>query len=367
MAGVVDTQRFRPSVEVALRILTVAACYFAAGRLGLLGRIDVDGVVVTPIWPPTGVAVAALLVYGVRVWPGIALGSFLVIVTLTPPAMTTPVTVASSTVAPLCAVALLRRAGLRLDLSRVRDGLALVFLGGLGAMLISSTAGVGIQAWTGDLRLSRFWPVWLAWWAGDAMGVLIVTPLLLVLAGASGRFRARRWKEAVYLALAACVVVPVTAFSPISLLFLLFPLLIWAALRFQLAGSMLCALFASVLTTYEATGPRGPFRHLSDAEVMAKLQAFNGAAALTALLLSSVITEQRNTRRAVRHVCQELTEVLEHLAAGEPPTSPATAGRRSGTGATAIDADADTADADADVDRRMPPAAEGHQSGGASG
>jgi integral membrane sensor domain MASE1 len=357
MAGVVDTQRFRPSVEVVLRSLIVAGFYLAAGRLGLLGRLDVDGVVVTPLWPPTGVAVASLLVYGMRVWPGIALGSFLVIVTLTAPDATTAVTVAGSTLAPLCAALLLRRAGLRLDLSRMRDGLALVFLGGLGAMLISSTAGAGVQTWTGDLPARQFWPVWLAWWAGDTMGVLIVTPLLLVLAVARGRPRIRRWKEAVCLTLAVCVVVPVSVFSPISLLFLVFPLLTWAALRFQLAGSMLCALFASVLTTYEATTPRGAFLRLADTEVMVKLQAFNGSAALTALLLSSVITEQRNTRRAVRHACRELTEVLEHLTAGEPPPGPAAAGHRSRIGAAH----------DADADEGTSPAAGGHRDSGAPG
>ncbi|WP_425588278.1 MASE1 domain-containing protein [Streptomyces tremellae] len=316
MAGVWRTRQLRPSVQAVLRVLGVAACYYAAGRLGLLGRLVVEGVVVTPIWPPTGVAVAALLLYGMRVWPGIALGSLLVIASLTTPTFSTLITVASNTAAPLCAYLLLRRVGFRLDVSRLRDGLALVFLAGLGAMLISSTAGVGLQAWAGQLAGRDFWPVWLAWWVGDAMGVLLVAPLLLV--AVRGRPRMRRWKEAMGLALAACVIVPVTVLSPISLLFLVFPLLIWAALRFQLTGSVLCALFASVLTTFEANAGRGAFLHLSGVEIMTKLQAFNGTAALTALLLSSVIAEQRTTRRSVQRACQELAELLEHLAAGEP-------------------------------------------------
>ncbi|WP_432126573.1 MASE1 domain-containing protein [Streptomyces sp. bgisy082] len=326
MADVLVTRQFRPSTEAVLASLAVAACYYAAGRLGLLGRLVVEGVVVTPIWPPTGVSVAALLLLGVRVWPGIALGCFLVIASLTTPGLTTVVTVVSNTAAPLCAFLLLRRVGFRLDMARLRDGLSLVFLGGFGAMLISSTAGVGLHVATGSLGKSEFWPVWLAWWAGDTMGVLLVAPLLLALAGAIGRFRTRRWKEAVCLGLAALVLVPSAVHSPMSLLFLVFPLLIWAALRFQLAGSMLCALFASVLTTFEATAGQGAFLHLSDVEIMVKLQAFNGSAALTALLLSSVITEQRATRRSVRRACQELAEVLEHLAAGEPSPKPPAAG-----------------------------------------
>nr|WP_123954185.1 MASE1 domain-containing protein [Streptomyces showdoensis] len=322
MADVLDTRQFRSSAEAALMSLAVAVCYYAAGRLGLLGRLVVEGAVVTPIWPPTGVAVAALLLLGARVWPGIALGSFLVIASLTTPGPTTVVTVVSNTVAPLCAFLLLRRSGFRRDMARLRDGLSLVFLGGCGAMMISATAGVGLQVAKGSLDKSEFWPVWLAWWVGDTMGVLLVAPLLLVLAGPAGRLRMRRWKEAALLGLTTLVLMPMIVLSPMSMLFLVFPLLIWAALRFQLAGGMLCALFASVLATFEATSGRGAFLHLTDVEIMAKLQAFNGSAALTALLLASVITEQRATRRSVRRACQELAEVLEHLAAGEPSPGP---------------------------------------------
>ncbi|MEV2253230.1 MASE1 domain-containing protein [Streptomyces sp. NPDC050147] len=319
MAAVLVTRRFRLSLEVVLKTLAVAACYYVAGRMGLLGRLTVEGVIVTPIWPPTGFAVAALLVYGVSVWPGIAVGSFLIITSLTTPQLTTFVTVAGSTVGPLCAYLMLRRVGFRLGISRLRDGLALVFLGGLGAMLISATTGVGLQVVTGGLATGEFWSVWLAWWVGDAMGVLLVTPLLLVLVGATGPLRLRRWKEMLFLTLTALIVLPLAVVGELSLLFLVFPLLIWVALRFQLAGSMLCALFASVLTTFEANRRQGAFLDLSAIEIMTKLQAFNGATALTALLLSAMVAEQRATRRSVQSACEELAEVLEHLAAGETP------------------------------------------------
>ncbi|MFI7386189.1 MASE1 domain-containing protein [Streptomyces sp. NPDC049813] len=321
MAGVVVTRPNRLFVEPVLKALAVALCYYVAGRLGLLGRLVVEGVVVTPIWPPTGVAVVALLVYGLRVWPGIALGSFLVIASLTTPRLTTLVTVFGSVAGPLCAALLLRRTGFRLDISRLRDGLALV-LSGLTAMLIGPTVGVGMQVLTGDLETGDFWSVWLAWWVGDAMGVLLVTPLLLVAMGAVGRPRRNGWTELVCLVLAAAVLVPVAAISRLSLLYVVFPLLIWAALRFQLAGSMLCALFASVLTSFEANARQGAFEHLSAVEIMVKLQAFNGAAALTALLLSAMVAEARATRRSVENACNELAEVLEHLAAGGPPPEP---------------------------------------------
>jgi integral membrane sensor domain MASE1 len=331
---VVDTQRVRRFAGDVLLILAVAAAYFGAGRLGLLRGLSVEGVVVSPLWPSTGVAVACLLVFGLRVWPGIALGVLFVVMSLAPLDPAVAVTVFGNTAAPVCGYLMLRRVGFRTDLGRLRDGLALVFLAALSATLISATIGVGPLVLTGELTVQGFWRVWPAWWVGDAMGVLIVTPLLLVLTEARWPPRLSNWKEGVALTAAAAVIVPVATLSPVSVLFLVYPLLIWAALRFQLAGSMLCALAACVMATVAATDRSGPFEGMSSMAVMLKLQAFNGSMALTALLLSALITEQRNTRRSVEQACLELAEVLEHLTAGEAPPPgpphPASAGGSAG-------------------------------------
>ncbi|MGW2746466.1 MASE1 domain-containing protein [Streptomyces sp. NPDC001450] len=318
MVGFEDLRR--PGGYV-VKVLVVTAGYYGAARLGLLRRLVVEGSVFTPIWPPTGVAVAALLIFGLGCWPGVALGALLAVLYLSPPSLDVLGFVFGNTAAPVCAVLLLRRARFRTDLSRLRDGLALVFLGALTAMLISSTIGVGLLVLTGKLAEHGFWAVWLAWWVGDAMGVLIVTPLLLVLYRARWPPPLARWKEATVLAIVVCCVVPLAAYSSLSILFLVYPLIIWAALRFELVGGMSCALVTSVLATVAATDGVGAFAGLNRIEVMAKLQAFNGAMALTALLLSAVITEQHNTRRSVERACQELVGVLEHLTAGEPPPS----------------------------------------------
>ncbi|MFJ1967704.1 MASE1 domain-containing protein [Streptomyces sp. NPDC087903] len=319
MAAVVAIQDLRRPGNYVLQTLAVAACYYAAGRLGLLRRLVVEGAVFTPIWPPTGVAVACLLVFGLRCWPGITLGALLVVLSLTTLRPAVIGTLAGNTAAPVCAYLMLRKVGFRTDLSRLRDGLALVFLGALTGMLISATVGVGLLVLTDRLAAQGFWPVWLAWWVGDAMGVLLVTPLLLLLRAARWPPLWSRWKEAAGMAVIACALVPLASHSTVSLLFLVYPLLIWVALRFQLPGSILCALFASTMATIAATDGSGPFDRLTDVEVMAKLQAFNGSMALTALLLSALITEQRNTRRSVEQACLDLAEVLEHLTAGDAP------------------------------------------------
>ncbi|MFE7963328.1 MASE1 domain-containing protein [Streptomyces cellulosae] len=328
----VARQDLRAPAVYVLQTLVVAACYYAGGRLGLLYELRVDGSVVSPIWPPTGIAVASLLILGPRIWPGIALGTLLVIAHLTSLGPTTLGLLFANTAAPLCAYWLLRRAGFRTDLGRLRDCLSLVFLGGFAAMLVSSTIAAALLVVSGDLPAGRFWSVWLPWWVGDAMGVLLIAPVLLVLPRVRSPAHWTRWKEALALMAVAGAVVPFATQSTGSLLFIVYPLLIWSALRFELPGSALCALFSSVLATAAATEHSGPFAHVPDMQIMINLHAFNAAAALTALLLSAVVTEQHNTRRSVEQACQELVEVLEHLTAGEalPHGRPQ---REEGTGA----------------------------------
>ncbi|MFF5160165.1 MASE1 domain-containing protein [Streptomyces sp. NPDC000348] len=322
MACVVARQDLRASAVFVLETLAVAACSYAGGRLGLLRELRIDGAVVSPVWPPTGVAVACLLVLGLRCWVGIALGSLLILMHLTSLRLPSLGVLVGSTAAPVCGYLLLRGVGFRNDLTRLRDCLHLVFLGALSAMLISATTGAVLLLATGDLPAGNLWVVWLAWWVGDAMGVLLVTPMLLTLYRVRAPVHWSRWKEVVGLVLTTGALVPPATQSRASLLFAVYPLLIWAALRFQLAGSMTCALFASVMATIAATDHVGPFEGLTEVEVLVSLQAFNGALALTALLLSAVIAEQRNTRRSVERACQELVEVLEHLTAGEAAARP---------------------------------------------
>nr|WP_269856852.1 MASE1 domain-containing protein [Streptomyces sp. RPT161] len=319
MAAVVRNEEARRLAGTVLRILVVAAAYFVTGRLGLLQRVIVAGAVVTPLWPPTGIALTALLLMGPRIWPGITLGAVAVTWSI---GQLTPVDagiMVGNTLAPVCAFLMLRRAGFRLDLNRLRDGVVLVFLGALTGMLVSATVGAGSLVASHFLPASRFWGAWAAWWAGDAMGVLVVTPLLLVARRARWPrdVHVYRWAEAAALLACAAVVTLLVTTTQMSLLFLVFPVLVWAALRFQLAGAAPCVLFMSVLAVLAATHRTGPFAHHGLFAVMVNLQAFNGSAALTALLLAALITEQQSTLRRIQEACEELTEVVARLAPGD--------------------------------------------------
>lgn len=317
MAPVVRTEEIRRLSVAALRIFCVAAVYFASGRLGLLRQVAIEGAVVTPLWPPTGVALSALLLLGLGIWPGIALGTLLIVVTISSFHATDIAIIAGNTLAPVCSYLMLRRVGFRTELDRLRDGVALVFLGALAGMLISATVGSGVLLLSGRLLPNGFWSTWLAWWTGDAMGVLVVTPVLLVLCRARLPLPTGRWAEAAALLVTVVVVLPLATRSTVPLLFLVFPLLIWAALRFQLAGAAPCALLMSVLTIGAAVEHTGPFAEHDLIAVMVSLQALNGSAALTALLLSAIVTEQNNVRLKIEQACMELAEVVERLAPGE--------------------------------------------------
>ncbi|MFF0629644.1 MASE1 domain-containing protein [Streptomyces sp. NPDC004296] len=315
----VRTGEIRRLAPAALGNLALAAVYYGAAKVGLLEQVVVAGAVVTPLWPPTGMALSFLLLLGLRMWPGIAVGTLLVISTLTSLDLAGIGVVAGNTSAPVCACLMLRHVGFRTELDRLRDGVALVALGAFAAMLISATLGSGTQVLTGALPAGDFWRTWASWWAGDAMGVLVITPLVLAcrtLRPPRG-IPLYRWVEAAGLLASAVLVSLVMTQTRLSLLFLVFPVIVWAALRFQLIGAAPCVLVISVFAISAANGGHGPFAGLSLLETMVNLQALNASAALTALLLSAIVTEQNTIRRRIEQVCRELADVVDRLAPGE--------------------------------------------------
>jgi integral membrane sensor domain MASE1 len=306
-------ERLRRGGVTALEICVIAALYYASGRLGLLQQLVRRQV--TPLWPPTGIAMAGLLLRGPRVWPGIALGAFLINISLGPSLPAVLAIMAGNTAAPLCSYALLSRVGFRTAMDRLRDALALVFLGAFTGMLVSATVGSGTLLLAGVLSPHAFWPTWSVWWTGDAMGVLLVTPVLLVLRTARRprHLPASRWAEGSLL-LAATVGVGFLEVSRVPLLFLGLPLLIWAAFRFQLAGAAPCALAVSTFAILAAARQTGPFAGHDLISNMITLQAFNGSAALTALLLGATISEHRQNQREMEQACHQLAGMVARIA-----------------------------------------------------
>jgi integral membrane sensor domain MASE1 len=301
---------------VGLRILVTAAAYYGAAELGL--RLAAVHGHLAPLWLPIGVAVVSLLLVGGWTCPGIMLAAFAVNLPLGPSTPAVAMIAVGDTAAPVCAYLLLRRAGFHRELDRVRDALALVFLGAFGSMLVSATVGGTALFLGGSVPAGQYWQTWSVWWTGDVMGVLVIVPFLLVLSTARvrGLRPARCLELALLLAGTLLVAVAVTA-SPYDLLFLIFPPLIWAALRFEHTGAAPCVLIVALAATLAAAKGYGPFAHHGVFGRLVVLQTFNSAVALTALLLAAMVSERNSARLMIDRVAADLTKMTDDLERGQ--------------------------------------------------
>lgn len=320
MTGRVVTSK--PSGEFLLRprsqvvshvgtVLLVGATYYLGARLGLgLSLVDEN---VTPLWPPTGIAVAAFLLLGTSMWPGVALAAFAVNLPISEGPLPAAVTAVGNVLAPLVAVALLRRVGFRRQLDRQRDALAIVFLGALASMLVSATIGALTLVVSGAIPSDELPAAWAVWWTGDAMGVLAVAPFLLCLP----LFRDpptwswTRWVEAALILVVVAVVTLSTARTDPQLMFLVLPLLGWASWRLQLRGAAPAALIASLLATWSAVRELGPFERSTLFEQMLTLQAFNACVALTSFFLAAMVSERIRAARALEAAAADLEDRVQ--------------------------------------------------------
>ena len=165
-----------PSPAVLVGILAVA--YLLAAKLGL--SLASTHKSVSLVWPPTGIALAALLLFGNRLWPGIALGAFLVNVSTGVGVMVAGGIAAGNTLEALCGTSLLRRlTRFRASFDRPQDVLGFVVLAAGVSPTIAATIGVGSLCLGGAAAWPAYGALWWQWWLGDAMGALVVAPVLL--------------------------------------------------------------------------------------------------------------------------------------------------------------------------------------------
>jgi signal transduction histidine kinase len=276
-------------LRVLLRLAVVALAYWLAAIVSL--RLALVHGQVTPIWPPTGIALVAVLVFGRRVWPAVFVGALAVNLPIGPTPLGAAFIAAGNTLAPLTAAALLKRAHFRIELNRLRDAAAIIVLGALAAMAISATVGTSVLVLWGGVPLDRFWSTWAVWWTGDAMGVLLVAPFLLSLlpnaSAAAPTYRAS--VELVALLFVTGIVTFLLFQSDLRLEYLVFPLIMLAAWRFRLRGAAPAALVASGVAIWSAVQGAGPFGHENLFQKMVTLQVFNVFLALTSFVLAAFI------------------------------------------------------------------------------
>ena len=288
------------ALTTLLQLAVVALAYWFAARASL-GLALVHGQV-TPIWPPTGIALVAMLIFGRRVWPAVFLAALAVNLPIGPSPLGATVIAVGNTLAPLTAAAFLGLTGFRIELDRLRDAASIIILGALVAMTISATTGTAVLVLSGVVPTDSALPTWAVWWTGDAMGVLLVAPFLLSLLPSLGS-PTPTWRQApelVGLLLGVGILTFVLFQNRLRLEYLVFPLIMLAAWRFRLRGATPAALIASGVAIWSAVHGTGPFATETLVEKMITLQVFNVCVAITSLLLAAFVVARERTEEMTR-------------------------------------------------------------------
>jgi len=296
------------------RVTLLAAAYLIAGRIGFM--VSAIDPIVSSVWPPSGVALAALLLMGPRFWPGITIGAIILNLTGTIAPISAIVIAVGNTLEALLATWLLTSVGFRLSLERLRDVFALVVLGAIASTPVSATVGVTVLALTRGPDIPD-WTIWTTWFSGDALGIVLVTPLILTwAAGPPLRVSRRDVIEASVLAtlVIACAVVLWRA--PVSYVYAIFPLTIWAALRFGVRGAAAASLVVSAIAVGYTVSGVGPFATSTPVNNLFSLQTFIGVLALTNLIIAAVIAERRTVESALKRSRQQHQDIVNHASVG---------------------------------------------------
>ena len=194
-----------------MRLTVLVIVYAVTGKLGL--AMALDSPQITLIWAPSGIALACLLRWGRAYWPGVWLGAMVVSLWLGTPFWVAFAIACGNTGEALIGVVLLRRAKLRLSLTRRRDVMYLLIFGALLPTTIAATVGVGVLKLAG-ITSTMTSMAWLGWWLGDACGVLLVAPFLLTMSVQEPNPDKRILSQG-YLILLALTVISPCAFTPL--------------------------------------------------------------------------------------------------------------------------------------------------------
>ena len=297
-----SSQSPRVTTATIVQIAIIAAAYFVVARIGL--QLDAVAGFATLVWASSGIALASLLLFGYRVWPAIAIGAFAINYVTGAPILAAVGIAFGNTAEALTACYLLNRVGFDRHLNRVRDVIALVIAGSVLSTIIAASIGVTTLLAAGIVPRSGFGETWKAWWVGDAIGDLLVAPLILIWADWKPRLTLPRIGESVLLG-AVVIAMGLIVFSPEPVPgvmnrgreYMLLPPLIWAALRFGIRGSVTATAVATVIAIVSTAYGHGPFNQGTLHDNLFALQTFVAICGTTFLLLGASIAERKEVNR----------------------------------------------------------------------
>jgi PAS domain S-box-containing protein len=304
--------------RIVLLNLALALVYFVLARMGLEFAYVQE--MATLIWMPTGLSLAAVLLGGYRLLPGVALGAF-----LTPLASPVPLWVCFATSAGntleafLGALFLTRFTDFQISFPRIRDVRNFLLWAALLSTTASATVGVGTLCTAGIVAWEQFPAVWLIWWLGDAVGNMLVAPLILVWSRLPC-WQLDNWLEfALVLALTSLVTlavfggwIPSPRVEPYPLAFLVFPLLIWGALRFEQYGCTAANFVVAALAAWMTLVGKGPFAAFGLQERIAMLSVFMMLTIVPAQLLAASMSERRHAEKALQQAYDQIHQIIDN-------------------------------------------------------
>jgi len=288
-----------------VRTIALAIVYLGAARIGL--QYASLGGVVSLVWPATGVAIGALVLLGPRHWPGIAAGSLLALLSARLPLLDAAAIAAGSTIEALVAAHILRRlAGPRPRLDDPRHLRALLLVGAPGGAIFAAVIGVTVLWADGLIPVGAVPLAAGLWWAGDLLGALVVAPLFLRSDRPSTAPARRAILEGLLLCLGTVAAVQVglallpadSILRQIPYHYLLFPFVVWAALRFGARGAAAMTLTVSAVSVWRTFEAGTPFVPGSATGTLLAVASYLALVAATGLLLAASLRWERD--RATR-------------------------------------------------------------------
>src|SRR5204862_5389269 len=297
-----QSRRF-PGLPV-IGILTVV--YFIAGKLGLmLASLHASA---SPVWPPAGIALAALLVLGYRIWPAIFVGAFLVNATTAGNVATSLAIATGNTLEAVSGAWLVNRFA---DGTSVFDRPQGVFKFALAAVvstIVSPIFGVTSLALAGFADWTNFGAIWLTWWLGDTTGDLLIAPLIILWSIASKRRWNRREAVEAGILLLLLFVLSEAVFGgwltisarnyPIA--FISGPIVIWMAFRFTQRETATGIFILSAVAIWGTMHGFGPFVGETENQSLLALQSWTALLTITAMALSAGMAEHGRDEEALR-------------------------------------------------------------------
>ncbi|HJT81980.1 MAG TPA: MASE1 domain-containing protein [Chthoniobacterales bacterium] len=290
----------------------IAVVYFLAGKLGLhLAFVHANA---SPVWPATGIALASMLVFGYRVWPGIFVAAFLVNATTAGNIFTSLGIAAGNTLEAVCGAWLVNRfAGGTSAFDRYqhvfRFASAILF-----GTMVSPSIGVTCLTMAGFAAWANYPAIWVTWWLGDFSGAIIFTPVLMLWMRNPRRHLNPARDREVAILLAVLLFLSSVVFggwlalsrSNYPVAFLLGPIIVWTAFRLSQRETASGIFLLTVIAMWGTLRGFGPFVRSTPNEALLILQSFNVVTTITALALAAGMAERR---RAMSSIEQQKLEV----------------------------------------------------------